>query len=341
VATVILISPRDGGTYGTQADGSLVPFTATGFVDVPGQVVSIYEDATSALLGSGVASSSPQPSGAYAGWYAWTVPVLSWSSAAGVFLPTMAGAGSLVFPTFAAEVPPPSMAGLGGMGEITYTSSATFSLPTMAGKGGMAVISITAVVGLPAMAGSGAMAAPTTEAGGGGPASFTDDFNRVNGALGANWETLLGSPTISGNAVSFGADGVARRVGTFANNQRSALRVNGATAVGPVVRASGSGATLTYYFADQSDDGEGGTGVAIGKVVNGGAIQWLGAGFDGLHNFVELSVSGTTLTLKVKVSAGDAWTTLGTRTDASIASGSPGVRGLAGTVADDAEGGDL
>jgi hypothetical protein len=170
VATVILISPRDGGTYGTQADGSLVPFTATGFVDVPGQVVSIYEDATSALLGSGVASSSPQPSGTYAGWYAWSIPVLSWSSAAGVFLPTMAGAGSLVFPTFAAAPPLPAMAGVGGMAEPTYTSSATFSIPTMAGKGGMAAISITAVVGLPAMAGKGALVAPTIEEGAGGGA---------------------------------------------------------------------------------------------------------------------------------------------------------------------------
>jgi hypothetical protein len=170
VATVILISPRDGGTYGTQADGSLVPFTATGFVDVPGQVVSIYEDATSALLGSGVASSSPQPSGTYAGWYAWTVPIASWSSAAGVFLPTMAGAGALVFPTFAAAPPLPSMAGVGGMSEPTYSSGATFSLPSMAGAGGMTAISITAVVGLPAMAAAGAMVPPTItfEAGGGG-----------------------------------------------------------------------------------------------------------------------------------------------------------------------------
>jgi hypothetical protein len=177
MATVVMEYPRPttdaavGGTYGTNADGSLVPRPWSGWVDVPGNVVSFFEDSTGALLGTTVASSIPVASGPMAGWYAWSFTALSWSSAPGLFLPTMAAAGAMNAPTFAAILPLPSMAGVGGMAEPTYSSGATFSLPSMAGKGGMVPVSITAVVGLPAMAGSGTMVAPTIEAGSGGGAT--------------------------------------------------------------------------------------------------------------------------------------------------------------------------
>jgi hypothetical protein len=300
-------------------------------------VVSIYEDATSALLGSGVASSSPQPSGEYAGWYAWTVPVLSWSSAAGVFLPSMAGAGSLVFPTFAAAPSLPTMAGAGGMAEITYTSSATFSLPTMAGKGGLTAISITAVVGLPAMAGKGALVAPTIEAGGGGGVSVTDDFNRANGGLGANWTTVtgMGAPQINANkvrpqSVTGAAMSAAIYTGaTFGANQYAEAYTPwiGQSVLDPGhgVRVRGATAANTCYAlsrASNDNESEGYDVFSLFKFENGTAT-WI-ADFPA-HDYMRLEVSGTTLTVKGKATAGASWTTLGTRTNSDIASGAPGI----------------
>lgn len=159
--------PLDGGTYGTNADGSLVPFVALGYVDVPGQMVSIYEDATSALLGSAAANLTPESSGAWAGWYAWAIPISSWTTSAGALLPAMGGTGAMVPPSLAGTHPFLPMAGVGALADTSYSTAFVFALPAMAGRGAVGGVGITAVASLSAMPGRGAMNAPTITTGGG------------------------------------------------------------------------------------------------------------------------------------------------------------------------------
>ena len=53
-----MTSPRNGGTYQTDAGGALVAFPARGYCDTASFPVSLYEDSTGALLGSAASSSS-------------------------------------------------------------------------------------------------------------------------------------------------------------------------------------------------------------------------------------------------------------------------------------------
>jgi hypothetical protein len=90
--------------------------------------------------------------------------------------------------------------------------------------------------------------------------TFSDDFNRADGALGSNWAAVTGlgalaiigqqvsaaSPTVCANAVATGA-------GTFAADQEASITVptlGGSDFTGPAVRVSAGGGTGYAIYTD-------------------------------------------------------------------------------------------
>lgn len=178
---------------------------------------------------------------------------------------------------------------------------------------------------------------PVDNTAAGGGAVATDDFNRANGGLGANWTVQAGTgPLIASNEakiITTGTDEAAFwNANTFTDNQYSKIIARAdPTKVAVSVRASGTGGSWNAYWARA--DG-------IHKHV-AGSYTGLGGGSITVNigDTLELRVSGTTLQRYVNgVAQGTA------PTDSSLASGKPGILmwTLGGPVqADDWEGGDL
>lgn len=159
-----------------------------------------------------------------------------------------------------------------------------------------------------------------------GPVSVSDNFNRANGGLGANWTTITGlsAPTISGNTIAAALSGAYWSANTFSDNQYSQGAVTASTdAYGALVIVRQSSSANTSYWATIWDDTSGsghnycvmykritGTDTQLGVSVNCDAY---GASFN-----LRLEASGTTLTYKIGA------TTIMTRTDSAITSGSAG-----------------
>ncbi len=183
----------------------------------------------------------------------------------------------------------------------------------------------------------------------------TDNFNRANGTLGANWTYVynLGfgsSINITSNEAAgnvSGAEAVARwtGAGSFTADQYSSAVVHHFTGgtgtnnytVGVVARCSAdTDANRDYYFIRI------GALTYLGKVVNGtetvlnsGSISWV----DG--DTCDIECEGTAIRLcQNGTPAGGAWT----QTDSSIATGLPGILGAGdSTIAslDNWEGGNM
>lgn len=147
----------------------------------------------------------------------------------------------------------------------------------------------------------------------------TDNFNRANGSLGANWTTRTdanntGSLVISGNKVVVNAineDSLAYwSADTFANDQYSEAVFTSEGLVG--VRCTTSG-TLKYYEYGVTT----GSGSFI-EIYDGTTWSTLAGGGSVTNgSLVRCEITGTSLTAKV------AGSTTITATDATIASGSP------------------
>ncbi len=162
----------------------------------------------------------------------------------------------------------------------------------------------------------------------------TDDFNRADGALGANWTGTGGSaPLISGNE-AIGNDGDYSAAfysgASFIDNHSSQItKSNGSSFQGPGVRmAAGAGHGTWYAYFNHgsvqvSTDGSEGTEIASRSTFAD-------------TNTAKLSITGTTLTPYVNGTPGS------TITDASLSTGDPGIvfNGTAGQ-ADDWEGLDV
>jgi hypothetical protein len=159
--------------------------------------------------------------------------------------------------------------------------------------------------------------------------SISDDFNRANGALGANWGTDRNALTIVSNqAKGTSAANCAtwRVTGTFAANQYSEIVWQGGAAngAGPIVRHNGVNPG-TYYVAYFD-----GTKMYLESVAAGAYTGINGAGTDFVPvngDVLRLEVSGTTLTVRrngVK---------LYTTTNAAIATGRPGFEIFGTTIA--------
>lgn len=178
-------------------------------------------------------------------------------------------------------------------------------------------------------------------------AQSSDNFNRANGGLGANWTTQIGSPAISSNEAygnSLGNDSYAfESAGTFGANQFSqatvkAIGSNDWTIV--VARASGTaGSTNGYYFYARAT----GASSELWKLVAGAyfLISNTGYGPVAVNDVLRVEVSSTSITVK------DNGTQIGTtQTDTSHSSGRPGLGFYPNTSVtaarlDDWSGGDL
>lgn len=159
-------------------------------------------------------------------------------------------------------------------------------------------------------------------------ASVTDDFNRANGGLGANWTTATGSnaPTISSNKVTTGDGGfnVAFYSGVTWTNDHYAqvVAAGGSDFGGPTVRVTNN----SNYYQHLTRQ-EAGTW-SVDKVVAGAATTLASGSYAGGSATLKLTITGT------------AWqafrngSSVGSGTDAALASGKPGLRVRSATVDD-------
>jgi hypothetical protein len=163
----------------------------------------------------------------------------------------------------------------------------------------------------------------------GGGTSATDDFERVD--LGVSWAT--GTPPITLSAgyatVTVAGDAWARWItDTFTADQHSDIEmqavVGGSAIAGVRIQANGDG----YYVSSaEIDNGEGGSYPMAGVFRKSGA-SWISLGLEpsvASSPFWRIGVVGTTITVYTKATAGGAWTSRGTWTDATHATGQPGI----------------
>lgn len=175
--------------------------------------------------------------------------------------------------------------------------------------------------------------------GGGGPFTFGPDaFTRSDGALGANYTDVAGGAWDSGGlalisnaatAFSFSRKGniLATSVRAFANNQRSTITLGLALANGEIAYACArmSAAGVGYVAATNGASGTGNTFIGIsqaGGITELAAVATTFTAADTLG----IEVNGTTITMLKNGSS------VGSVTDATIASGQPGLGQWGGTV---------
>jgi hypothetical protein len=181
----------------------------------------------------------------------------------------------------------------------------------------------------------------------------TDDFNRANGGLGANWSEIdtaggsgalaIASNVVTGNTLTPSASRYT--AASFADDQYAEVAVgglafNGASyRVGPICRASADTDTARdYYFAWVLDDGSSTRTIQVGKVING-AQTVLASTTTTVANtdVLRLEVQGTALRVylnAVQLSALNS-------TDSDRTTGWPGVASTQALNADNWHGADL
>lgn len=184
------------------------------------------------------------------------------------------------------------------------------------------------------------------------PAAFgvtvSDDFNRANGAIGANYTVSLGSAaniTILSNQLEIdnAAEVLAVRTAeTFANDQEVTVTIastltSGQNYVEVVVRASGTDGTFVAYSC--YTDGASGAGhTEIAEYAGGtpSVLKSVATTF-ATNDTIGCRVVGTTISMLKNGSVVDS------TTDATLASGKIGVGGYGGTstLMDNLTGGDV
>jgi hypothetical protein len=178
---------------------------------------------------------------------------------------------------------------------------------------------------------------------GSGSVIASDNFNRADGALGSNWSSVpmgdvnsshYGMPTILSN-IAQGSGAVARWSAHQPNsNHYAEARLLGDTCGVRVRQASDRDNCYVadrYYEYDYDTDMMV-TGSELVIRVNG---VWTAlASWADYPNFIRLEASGSTLTVKMKNNAGDAWTTKGSVTNTSVIGGWAGIECGNGSVDD-------
>ena len=174
---------------------------------------------------------------------------------------------------------------------------------------------------------------------GSGPTTASDNFNRANGSLGANWTDMtVGGLAISGDNVigtqASGNSGDIYTGATFASDQSSQVQVTstpigGGQWIGPAVRAQNGGQSLYVgiYFGNN-----GSPVLDLFKLINGSWTQ-LGSSFASgtlaAGTELTLSVTGSTLSFSengvVEITA----------TDTSLTGGAPGIMAYGTATAGD------
>lgn len=159
-----------------------------------------------------------------------------------------------------------------------------------------------------------------------GPSEVIDDFNRADGALGANWEVEVGAAAIASNAISFTGEMIARYVGrTFAADQEAEVVIGspGSSHVGGAVRVQNTGGG--YFTTSEFDS----TYIVVYRRDSGGS-------YSEMHRVTGLSlVSGDRIGLRVSGSTFSIilnGTAIGTSfTDTLFSTGQPGIYGFSST----------
>jgi hypothetical protein len=171
----------------------------------------------------------------------------------------------------------------------------------------------------------------------------SDDFNRANGSLGANWTDMTGGGlAIASQAVvgtsSTGNSGDIRNLETYANNQYSQVTVtstqlSGTQYIGPVVRAQNGGQNL---YAGLYEWNQNSPQLMLFKRINGTWTQ-LGASYSSgalsAGTLLTLTVIGNTLALAQN------GTPRVTASDNTLSSGAPGIIASGKATADNWAGG--
>jgi Putative esterase len=184
---------------------------------------------------------------------------------------------------------------------------------------------------------SAAVTCTTPGGGGGGTGTATDNFNRANGALGANWTAMSdGALTIASQVVKGGNgaySGDIRTAETYGADQSSQVEVtstqlSGGQWIGPAVRASSGGSNLylgIYFWNGGSPD------LMLFKRTSGSFTQ-LGSSYP-----VSALAAGTQLTLTAvgsTITFAQNGTARITATDTSLTSGAPGIMAYGTGTAD-------
>jgi hypothetical protein len=160
--------------------------------------------------------------------------------------------------------------------------------------------------------------------------SAFDNFNRANGALGANWTVVSGALNVSGNTV-LGTNGAAQNMSAYTAVSFTAdqyafltLAAQGAQVLNVQVRASST--LVTAYECSLTT-----TTLGISKEVNGSFTSITTTGVTAaVGDSVYCQVQGSTITA-IHIPATGATTTIST-TDSAITTGSPGIRVFGNTV---------
>jgi hypothetical protein len=177
----------------------------------------------------------------------------------------------------------------------------------------------------------------------------TDNFNRADGALGANWTVAYnGGFLVLGNqARSNGSSNDCCSLYTgasFANAQYVKATVAQAPtahyyALGVATRGNQSGVWRNYCYIGLRDNNE----RYLSRISNGTptTLQYYNGGGIAVNDIMQLDSDGS---LHSPFRNGTADTSLGTATDSNYASGVPGLSGYNGSTTatmDDWEGGDI
>ena len=160
-------------------------------------------------------------------------------------------------------------------------------------------------------------------------ATVTDDFNRANGAPGANWSSALGLSdiVIATNAIDPGNTASRWAANTFDNDQAAWFQyVSTRGTSGPMVR--GDETVKTCYTCEwwQFDGEYGGFQLDCIKYVNG-TKSTIGTSYQtygALPGWVRVTATGTSIVVATSTD-GAAWTDRVTVTDSAISTGSAGI----------------
>lgn len=184
--------------------------------------------------------------------------------------------------------------------------------------------------------------------------AVSDNFNRANGGLGANWTTITGdsAPAIASNVVS-GGGGARWSANTFADNQYSEMapawngNVPGQTDEGAVCRCASGAATYYVAVAQTSDNGtDFDYSIILYKYISGAQTNLgsaaLGTGGGGNSGtLIRLECSGASIKVYTLATHGGSKTQQISVTDSAITSGSVGIKMLIDGQLDNWYGGDL
>lgn len=165
----------------------------------------------------------------------------------------------------------------------------------------------------------------------------TDNFNRANGAPGANWTAIINSFTIISNTID-GVNGADYNVmkwsaDAFPDDHYAQLKISAATDGGPAVRITGTNlATAKLYYIDARTGSDRLLKLILGTETSIGALSTYAG-----NDIAKLTAIGTTIqAYKNGIANGSPIT------DSAATTGSAGVGMFsAGSAYDDWEGGDF